>query len=116
MIATGNWGCGAFGGHLELKFVLQWIAASVCSRFNPEQGQQASFAPHDVLYYTFGMPNLGRDIEAFVKAVESKNVVIQPKRLLECLVKYPRRSASGDAEKFREKPLFEYLSTAIDYQ
>jgi poly(ADP-ribose) glycohydrolase len=27
-IATGNWGCGAFGGNHELKFIEQWIAAS----------------------------------------------------------------------------------------
>ena len=27
-IATGNWGCGAFGGDVELKSLLQWIAAS----------------------------------------------------------------------------------------
>ena len=27
-IATGNWGCGVFGGHVQLKAVLQWIAAS----------------------------------------------------------------------------------------
>ena len=27
-IATGNWGCGAFGGDFELKFLQQWIAAS----------------------------------------------------------------------------------------
>ena len=27
-IATGNWGCGAFGGDMELKSLLQWIAAS----------------------------------------------------------------------------------------
>jgi poly(ADP-ribose) glycohydrolase len=29
-IATGNWGCGAFGGFVELKAVLQWLAASQC--------------------------------------------------------------------------------------
>jgi hypothetical protein len=30
-IATGNWGCGAFRGHLGLKAVVQWMAASqVC--------------------------------------------------------------------------------------
>lgn len=28
-VATGNWGCGAFGGDHELKFVEQWIAASL---------------------------------------------------------------------------------------
>ena len=27
-IATGNWGCGAFGGDFELKFLQQWIVAS----------------------------------------------------------------------------------------
>ena len=28
ILATGNWGCGVFGGHVELKAVLQWMAAS----------------------------------------------------------------------------------------
>ncbi|KAL2922419.1 Poly(ADP-ribose) glycohydrolase 1 [Bienertia sinuspersici] len=27
-IATGNWGCGAFGGDPEVKTVIQWLAAS----------------------------------------------------------------------------------------
>ncbi|XP_074560374.1 poly(ADP-ribose) glycohydrolase 1-like isoform X2 [Curcuma longa] len=27
-IATGNWGCGAFGGDLEVKSMIQWLAAS----------------------------------------------------------------------------------------
>ncbi|CAM6035257.1 unnamed protein product [Sphagnum compactum] len=31
-IATGNWGCGAFGGNLELKSLLQWLAASQAGR------------------------------------------------------------------------------------
>eukprot|EP01084_Bolivina_argentea_P266810 452706_1 len=28
-IATGNWGCGIFGGDPQLKFMLQWISASL---------------------------------------------------------------------------------------
>lgn len=110
-IATGNWGCGAFGGHLQLKFVLQWIAASVSNKLSP--GMDSAMT-HDMLYYTFGMPELGRDIEAFVKVLESKPS-IDPKRLVECLVKYPRRSSTGEAEKLREKGLLEYLSSAVDY-
>eukprot|EP00916_Digyalum_oweni_P013121 GHVL01021566.1.p1 GENE.GHVL01021566.1~~GHVL01021566.1.p1 ORF type:complete len:366 (+),score=71.27 GHVL01021566.1:310-1407(+) len=39
-IATGNWGCGAFGGDHELKAVIQWIAASYVGR--------------DLDYHTFG--------------------------------------------------------------
>ena len=27
-VATGNWGCGAFGGDPEVKAVIQWLAAS----------------------------------------------------------------------------------------
>lgn len=27
-IATGNWGCGAFGGDPEIKSIVQWLAAS----------------------------------------------------------------------------------------
>ncbi len=31
-VATGNWGCGAFGGDKELKALLQWMAASRVGR------------------------------------------------------------------------------------
>lgn len=40
-IATGNWGCGAFGGDPQVKSIIQWLAASQALR------------PF-VLYYTFG--------------------------------------------------------------
>ena len=44
-IATGNWGCGAFKGNHELKFIQQWIAAS--------------FAGIEILdYYTFKDKNM----------------------------------------------------------
>ncbi len=39
-IATGHWGCGAFNGDKELKFILQWIAASQAKR--------------QLMYFTFG--------------------------------------------------------------
>ena len=28
-IATGHWGCGAFKGNPKLKFMIQWLAASL---------------------------------------------------------------------------------------
>jgi len=31
-VSTGNWGCGAFGGDLHFKSILQWIAASAAGR------------------------------------------------------------------------------------
>ena len=38
-VATGNWGCGSFGGNPTLKFFIQWMAAS--------------YAGRDMLYLTF---------------------------------------------------------------
>ena len=31
-VCTGNWGCGAFGGDLQLKALIQWAAASMAAR------------------------------------------------------------------------------------
>ncbi|MCL7035182.1 hypothetical protein MKW94_024528 [Papaver nudicaule] len=44
-IATGNWGCGSFGGDPELKVMIQWLAASQALR------------PF-ISYYTFGHESL----------------------------------------------------------
>lgn len=49
-VATGNWGCGAFGGDIELKALLQWIAASLARR--------------DTRYFSFGDPRIARLQEA----------------------------------------------------
>ncbi|KAG9453565.1 hypothetical protein H6P81_006469 [Aristolochia fimbriata] len=46
-VATGNWGCGAFGGDPEIKSVIQWLACSQALR------------PF-LLYYTFGEMTLSR--------------------------------------------------------
>ncbi|XP_068665005.1 poly(ADP-ribose) glycohydrolase 1-like [Aristolochia californica] len=46
-VATGNWGCGAFGGDPEIKSVIQWLASSQALR------------PF-ILYYTFGERTLSR--------------------------------------------------------
>jgi len=32
VVATGNWGCGAFGGCAPLKALIQWASASQCNR------------------------------------------------------------------------------------
>lgn len=31
-VASGKWGCGVFKGDEELKFLIQWLAASACAR------------------------------------------------------------------------------------
>jgi len=46
-VATGNWGCGAFGGDPRVKLLLQLMAAAEAGR--------------DVVYFTFGDSSLVRD-------------------------------------------------------
>ncbi|KAF9905301.1 hypothetical protein EC991_001849 [Linnemannia zychae] len=110
-IATGNWGCGAFGGHLQLKFVIQWIAASICGGFSSDDQALGD----DLLYYTFGMQQLQEEIEAFIKVANTSGSVIDPKRLIESIIRYPRRNQAGEIQGFREKTLLEYLSTAMTF-
>jgi poly(ADP-ribose) glycohydrolase len=31
-IISGNWGCGCFNGDLQLKLLIQWIAASLAGK------------------------------------------------------------------------------------
>uniref|UniRef100_A0A672J498 poly(ADP-ribose) glycohydrolase n=1 Tax=Salarias fasciatus TaxID=181472 RepID=A0A672J498_SALFA len=47
-VATGNWGCGVFGGDTRLKALLQMLAAAEAGR--------------DVVYFTFGDSQLMTDV------------------------------------------------------
>ena len=69
-IATGNWGCGAFKGNHELKFIQQWIAAS--------------FAGIEILdYYTFKDKNMIL-VEKYYEKINDKFKT--PKELFKALL------------------------------
>jgi poly(ADP-ribose) glycohydrolase len=61
-IATGNWGCGAFGGNMHLKSLLQWLAASAAGK--------------DLRYYSFGEGGLWfkEELQALSIAAAAKGV------------------------------------------
>ena len=61
-VATGNWGCGAFGGDAYLKAVLQLIAASAAGR--------------QLLYFTFGNARLSQDILFLHQAMHANGVTV----------------------------------------
>ncbi|XP_059373391.1 poly(ADP-ribose) glycohydrolase-like [Carassius carassius] len=61
-VATGNWGCGAFGGDTQLKALLQLMAASEAGR--------------DVAYFTFGDEELMRDVHSLYKFLKDKFVTV----------------------------------------
>ncbi|KAF8935700.1 hypothetical protein BGZ52_007003 [Haplosporangium bisporale] len=84
LIATGNWGCGAFGGHLQLKFLIQWMAASVCAGYtrddaasNSTKNKKMSMG-RDLIYYTYGLDELGVEIEDFVKTMQTTTQFYEP--------------------------------------
>lgn len=54
-LATGNWGCGAFGGDKEIKTLIQWMAASQVGR--------------STRYYTFNDKQLGDRQRELVKVL-----------------------------------------------
>lgn len=57
-LCTGNWGCGAFGGCVQLKAVVQWLAASRARR-------------PSLRYLTFGDASLARALTA-LREVQSR--------------------------------------------
>ncbi|XP_060781968.1 poly(ADP-ribose) glycohydrolase [Neoarius graeffei] len=69
-IATGNWGCGAFGGDTRLKALLQLMAAAAAGR--------------DVAYFTFGDSTLMRDVNDLHTFLTDKHVTVDK---LYCLLK-----------------------------
>ncbi|XP_047458462.1 poly(ADP-ribose) glycohydrolase isoform X2 [Mugil cephalus] len=61
-VATGNWGCGAFGGDTRLKALLQFMAAAEAGR--------------DVAYFTFGDAQLMRDVHEMHTFLTERKVTV----------------------------------------
>ena len=81
-VATGNWGCGAFGGDLRLKFLTQLMAASENNR--------------DVAYFTFGDEELVRDAGKMYRFLIDRDIKVGD--LYKCVCKYgsSRRHRNGE--------------------
>lgn len=61
-VATGNWGCGAFGGDTRLKALLQMLAAAEAGR--------------DVAYFTFGDSQLMTDVHDMHSFLSQENTSV----------------------------------------
>lgn len=79
-VATGNWGCGAFGGDPEVKAVIQWIAVSQALR------------PF-ILYYTFKLEALQK-LEMEVKWILSQGWSVG--EVWNILVEYSSQRLNGE--------------------
>ncbi|XP_069548009.1 poly(ADP-ribose) glycohydrolase-like [Brachyistius frenatus] len=61
-VATGNWGCGVFGGDARLKALLQMLAAAEAGR--------------DVAYFTFGDSELMTDVHKMHSFLTRENISV----------------------------------------
>ncbi|KAI0212168.1 Poly(ADP-ribose) glycohydrolase [Lamellibrachia satsuma] len=61
-VATGNWGCGAFGGDVRLKALIQLMAAAEAGR--------------DVCYFTYKDNTLTQDIYNIHKLITDRNLTV----------------------------------------
>jgi len=61
-VATGNWGCGMFGGIKMLKTVIQWMAASRAGR--------------EIKYFTFDDDVLHEEQRSFIEALVQKQATV----------------------------------------
>ncbi|KAG7462445.1 hypothetical protein MATL_G00184870 [Megalops atlanticus] len=61
-VATGNWGCGAFGGDTRLKALLQMLAAAEAGR--------------DLAYFTFSDVELMRDVSDMHTFLVDRNISV----------------------------------------
>ncbi|KAI8799556.1 hypothetical protein BJ742DRAFT_845376 [Cladochytrium replicatum] len=71
LIATGNWGCGAFNGDPQLKSVIQLLAASA-ARSHP---RSAARSP-SLVYFTFGDVGLASGLTSFVDILRMHKITV----------------------------------------
>jgi len=91
-VATGNWGCGAFGGDLRLKLLIQMMAAAQCHR--------------DLAYFTFGDKELVSDAGDMFRLLTNNSVTVGQLYKIICSYSRGHRRPSGEE-------LFKYISNKI---
>ena len=90
-VATGNWGCGAFGGDPRLKFLIQLMAAAEACR--------------DLAYFTFGDEILRDDV--FKMAEELRRKKINVGDLFNLIRAFSQQSENKD--------LFGFIADTLSY-
>ena len=90
-LSTGNWGCGAFNGDVQLKSMLQLVAASAARR--------------SLRYFTFGDKNCD-GLQQCVQHLHSEKVTCG--ELLQAIIDYGSRRAAKEQPRV-EQTLFDFL-------
>ncbi|XP_031458339.1 poly(ADP-ribose) glycohydrolase isoform X2 [Phasianus colchicus] len=97
-IATGNWGCGAFGGDSRLKALIQILAAAESGR--------------DIVYFTFGDVELMRDIYSMHTFLCEKNQTVGD--VYRLLLRYYNEECRTCSTSGPEVKLYSFIYNTIE--
>jgi poly(ADP-ribose) glycohydrolase len=81
-IATGNWGCGSFGGAAQLKSLIQWIAASEARR--------------PICYYVFEKHEMGEELKKMKEIFNQQEEKMTVKKLWKSMVDFNKMKGTSD--------------------
>ncbi|XP_075999659.1 poly(ADP-ribose) glycohydrolase [Genypterus blacodes] len=96
-VATGNWGCGVFGGDLRLKALIQMLAAAEAGR--------------DVAYFTFGDRQLMADVHNMHKFLKERNISIG--EVYDLLVQYHSSVCRSCLARRPDVSLYSFIYTQV---
>lgn len=84
-IATGLWGCGAFGGDPVLKFLQQVLAASSAEK--------------NLCFSTFNNPKLQKELESLLCAINTSTVADVYKVMVEYCALFPKADTGSEESR-----------------
>lgn len=93
-VATGNWGCGAFGGDKRLKALLQMMAAAEAER--------------DLMYFTFGDADLVKDVLHIHKLITDTHATVGS--VFRLLLQYHESVCKKTTRSKPQETLYSFLS------
>ena len=82
-VVTGNWGCGAFGGEITVKFITQWISCSLAGK--------------RMLYCPFGASKVMKSSQEVLDVLSKKKI----KEVYEILLEGGKNMKNGEKNIFR---------------
>uniref|UniRef100_A0A4X2LGK1 poly(ADP-ribose) glycohydrolase n=2 Tax=Vombatus ursinus TaxID=29139 RepID=A0A4X2LGK1_VOMUR len=97
-VATGNWGCGAFGGDSRLKALIQILAAAAAER--------------DVAYFTFGDSELMRDIYSMHTFLTERGQTVG--QIYKLLLRYYNEECKSCSSSGPDVKLYPFIYSIIE--
>ena len=99
VLATGNWGCGAFGGDRQLKFLIQIIAASEADR--------------DLIYYTFNHTETVANLNKMISIMEKEKLTVG--QVYSLILEYSNEIRDLSSKEINEFGLSQFMQAKFNH-